>query len=87
MYKNGQNLRHYARVFSISRLHLSSKKLADNTKGHLKFFKTISYRGKKIFLIHGSKAWISVRGKNHLFAPVLIISAKKEKNALLPTWL
>lgn len=44
MYKNenGRNLRHYARVFSISRLHLSSKKLADNTKGHLKFFKTIS---------------------------------------------
>lgn len=42
MYKNenGRNLRHYARVFSISRLHLSSKKLADNTKGHLKFFKT-----------------------------------------------
>lgn len=40
--KNGRNLRHYARVFSISRLHLSSKKLADNTKGHLKFFKTIS---------------------------------------------
>lgn len=49
MYKNenGRNLRHYARVFSISRLHLSSKKLADNTKGHLKFFKIISLRGKK----------------------------------------
>lgn len=30
-------------------------------------------------MIHGSKAWISVRGKNHLFAPVLIISAKKKK--------
>lgn len=44
MYKNenGRNLRHYARVFSISRLHLSSKKLADNTKGHLKFIKTKS---------------------------------------------
>lgn len=44
MYKNenGRNLRHYARVCSISRLHLSSKKLADNTKGHLKFFKTMS---------------------------------------------
>ena len=40
--KNRRNLRHYARVFSISRLHLSSKKLADNTEGHLKFFKTIS---------------------------------------------
>lgn len=49
MYKNenGRNLRHYARVFSISRLHLSSKKLADNTKGHLKFFKTISQRERK----------------------------------------
>lgn len=55
MYKNGQNLRHYARVFSISRLHLSSKKLADNTKGHLKFFKTISYRGKKYFWFMGPK--------------------------------
>ena len=48
MYKNenGRNLRHYARVFSISRLHLSSKKLADNTKGHLKFFKTKRKRKK-----------------------------------------
>lgn len=52
MYKNenGRNLRHYARVFSISRLHLSSKKLADNTKGHLKFFKNHKLKErKKIF--------------------------------------
>lgn len=42
MYKtgNGRNLRHYARGFSISRLHLSSTKFADNTKGH--FFKIIN---------------------------------------------
>lgn len=59
MYKNEnrRNLRHYARVFSISRLHLSSKKLADNTKGHLKFFKNHKLEErKKIFLFSGSKS-------------------------------
>lgn len=52
MYKNenGRNLRHYARVFSISRLHLSSKKLADNTKGHLKFFETKRERKNNNFV-------------------------------------
>lgn len=57
---NGRNLRHYASIFSISRLHLSSKKLADNTKGHLKFFKTISSRGKNIFFF---VLWVQSLGK------------------------
>lgn len=80
MYKNenGRNLRHYARVFSISRLHLSSKKLADNTKGHLKFFKTKKSRGEKIFFcLSGFKSLDIYMGQNHRFAPVLIINAKK----------
>lgn len=63
MYENGQSLRHYARVCSISRLHLSSKKLADNTKGHLKYLKTINYRETFFFSFSGSKAWIFVRDK------------------------
>lgn len=37
MYNNGRNLRHYARVYSISRLHLSSMKSADNTKRAFKY--------------------------------------------------
>lgn len=81
MYKNenGRNLRHYARVFSISRLHLSSKKLADNTKGHLKFFQNhkLKREERKQFCFSGFKAWIVCKGQNHLFAPVLIINAKK----------
>lgn len=43
MYKNGQNLRHFAGVFSISRLHCSSKKLSDNTKGHFILLPELSF--------------------------------------------
>lgn len=78
MYKNenGQNLRHYARVFSISRLHLSSKKLADNTKRAFKVLQNHKLKEKKQHCFR-LVAWIFVRGKNLLFAPVLIINAKK----------
>lgn len=72
-----RNLRHYARVFSISRLHLSSKKLADNTKGHLKFFETKRERKNNNFVWWVQSLDICKGQKNHLFAPVLIINAKK----------
>lgn len=66
MYKNenGRNLRHYARVCSISRLHLSSKKLADNTKRAFKVLQNLKVKRekpKKSF--SGSKAWIFVKGQ------------------------